>query len=243
MLTHKEYLALVKRVNEYRNEINLFNIEEISEEALDNLKHQITEFENANPELLDPNSPNMKVAGGVAEGFQKFTHSRRMLSLNDIFSFEELQDWQERWQDYAQRNGVSYNKAEEYICEPKVDGLAISLHYEKGLLITAVTRGDGFVGENVTENIKQIANIPKVIDDQRKIEVRGEIFMTKSDFEKLNHDILHGKKIGKMGKTSEEGLFANHRNVASGTVRQLDSRIVATRNLSFIAYGIWVEGI
>lgn len=268
MLSYDEYLQMVQEVNRLRNEVHLFNVEEISEAALDDLKHKITEFELANPDQISPNSPNYVVSGGVAKGFLKYTHNRRMLSLNDIFSYQELEDWEERWEKLITPEKLAHNpekidifgeadylpddqktepiitdsgQTAKYICEPKIDGLAISLHYEDGVLKVAATRGDGFVGENVTENIKQVRNIPKQISDSRKLEVRGEIFMTKKDFEELNNDILAGRKVGKMGKTGSEGLFANPRNVASGTIRQLDSRIVAERNLSFVAYNIYIE--
>jgi DNA ligase (NAD+) len=107
--------------------------------------------------------------------------------------------------------------------------------------MTAATRGDGYVGELVTDNVKQIKNIPKKIDYMGKIEVRGEVFMTKKDFENLNADIKSGKKVGKMGQKGENATFANSRNAAAGTIRQLDSRIVSERNLSFVAYNLFVE--
>ncbi len=240
MLTHQEYKALIIEVNRMRNEVHLFNTEEISEAALDDLKHKITLFETQNPELIDVNSPNYTIAGGIAAGFQKQKHERRMLSLNDIFTIEELLDWEKRWQDYAEKNGIKYELQNDYICEPKIDGLALSLIYENGELLRAVTRGDGFEGEIVTDNVRQIKSIPKTITDKRRMEIRGEVFMTKSDFEDLNKQILDNKKVGKMGKTGVEGVFANPRNVSSGTIRQLDSRIVFERNLSFIAYNVFV---
>jgi DNA ligase (NAD+) len=240
-MDHQQYLELIAKVNDYRNQIHLFSDDSISEEVLDGLKHQITLYEAKNPNRIDPNSPNYTIAGGVSEGFQKVTHNRRMLSLNDIFDHEELTDWEQRWQDHASREGIKIDESQKYVCEPKIDGLAISLQYENGKLIKAVTRGDGFVGEDVTSNVMQISNIPKKIPDDRKLEVRGEIFITKSDFEKLNSEVLSGQKTGKLGKTGIEGQFANSRNVASGTLRQLDSRIVADRNLSFIAYNLYVE--
>ena len=163
-----------------------------------------------------------------------------MLSLNDIFTFEELIDWEKRWQDYAKKNGIKFELQNDYICEPKIDGLALSLIYENGELLRGVTRGDGFEGEIVTDNVRQIKSIPKTITDQRKMEIRGEVFMTKSDFEDLNNQIMDGSKVGKMGKTGIDGVFANPRNVSSGTIRQLDSRIVGERNLSFIAYNVFV---
>jgi DNA ligase (NAD+) len=240
--TQQEYLRLITKVNQLRNEIHLFNEENISEEALDNLKMQITNWENQNPDNIDPNSPNYTVAGGIAAGFVKVAHQKRMLSLNDIFAETELVEWQERWQKYAEQNSIKFDlgKNINYICEPKIDGLAVSLVYENGALKQAVTRGDGFVGEDVTANVKQIQSIPKSIPDTRKLEVRGEIFMTKSDFGELNQKIIDGILLGKMSKTGPEYVFANPRNVASGTIRQLDSSVVKDRKLSFIAYNVYV---
>jgi DNA ligase (NAD+) len=241
--TQQEYLALIAKVNQLRNEVHLFSEENISEEALDNLKMQITKWENENPDKIDPNSPNYTIAGGVAEGFVKVSHQKRMLSLNDIFTEIELMEWQERWQKYAEQNSIKFELGQKvnYICEPKIDGLAISLHYKGGLLVQAVTRGDGFVGEDVTNNIKQIYSIPKAIPDTRMLEVRGEIFMTKSDFTELNQKIIDGILLGKMSKTGPEYIFANPRNVASGTIRQLDSSVVKDRKLSFIAYNVYIN--
>jgi DNA ligase (NAD+) len=238
----QEYLSLIAKVNQLRNEVHLFNEENISQEALDNLKMQITNWERDHPEVVDPNSPNYTIAGGISQGFVKVKHQKRMLSLNDIFSLQELMEWQERWQKFAQQNSIKYDLKQNvnYICEPKIDGLAISLVYENGRLKQAVTRGDGFVGEDVTSNILQIQSIPKSIADLRNLEVRGEIFMTKSDFEELNQKIIEGILPGKMSKTGPDFVFANPRNVASGTIRQLDSSVVKDRKLSFIAYNVYL---
>ncbi len=242
-MTKEEYEKLVAEVNRLRNSLHLFNEELVSESALDDLKRKLTAFEQEHPDLISPNSPNYTIAGGVAEKFEKFAHKRRMLSLNDIFTLEELKAWENRWQDfYAKQYGINSTRLiTRYVIEPKVDGLAISLHYEGGVLQRALTRGDGWVGELVTENVKQVANVPKQIPDLRKIEVRGEIFITKANFIELNKQILEGKQVGRLGKSGPEGVFANPRNAASGTIRQLDSSIVAQRNLSFIAYGVWIE--
>lgn len=239
--TQQEYLSLITKVNQLRNEIHLFNEDSISEEVLDNLKMQVTNWETANPELIAPNSPNNTIAGGISPGFVKVQHTKRMLSLNDIFAEQELQLWQERWQKYADQNSIRFDLTQgtNYICEPKIDGLAISLIYENGNMQQAVTRGDGFVGEDVTSNVMQIQSIPKSIEDSRKLEIRGEIFMTKSDFEDLNQKIIVGIMPGKMSKTGPEFTFANPRNVASGTIRQLDSSVVKDRKLSFIAYNVY----
>ncbi len=248
--TQQEYLSLIQKVNQIRNEMHLFDEENISQEALDNLKMQITNWEQQHPDNIDLNSPNYTIAGGTAAGFTKVTHQQRMLSLNDIFSKIELQQWQERWQKYANQNSINITKnfnpielsstQNNYICEPKIDGLAISLIYNNGKLKQAVTRGDGYTGEDVTNNVKQIQSIPKTIIDNRKLEIRGEIFMTKSDFKELNQKITDGILPGKMSKTGAQYTFANPRNVASGTIRQLDSNIVKERKLSFIAYNVYI---
>ena len=165
-----------------------------------------------------------------------------MLSLNDIFDYQELLDWNERNSNYGIKNIEAQEAIDpnttEFICEPKIDGLAISLIYQEGLLIRGVTRGDGYEGEDVTANIIHIQSIPNSIPSKESIEIRGEIFMTQENFQKLNQGILEGKLIGKMGKAGRDGLFANSRNVASGTIRQLDTKIVGERNLSFIAYNV-----
>jgi DNA ligase (NAD+) len=266
MLNSQEYLELIKEVNRLRNEVHLFNSEEISEAALDDLKHKISEFESANPDQISLNSPNYNIAGGIGEGFVKFTHTRRMLSLTDVFDLGELEDWEQKWLNYLEKQDPeTHNKLPakdstatdhlpvsgdthtpsssqmEYICEPKLDGLAISLHYKHGELVAAATRGDGFVGELVTDNINQIRAIPKHIHDKRNLEIRGEIFLTKKDFQALNEAIYNGQKVGKLGKTGPEATFANPRNAASGTLRQLDSRVVAQRNLSFVAYNLFID--
>jgi len=130
MLTEKEYQVLIKEVNRLRDEINLFNNEEISESALDDLKRKITEFETLNPTIISPNSPNYNISGGVSKGFQKFRHTKRMLSLTDIFTFQELVDWQAKWENYLQKEAGEgeklkiYNKeiTPKYFVEPKMDG-------------------------------------------------------------------------------------------------------------------------
>jgi DNA ligase (NAD+) len=247
-MNHPEYLKLIAEVNRLRNEVHLFNVEEISESALDDLKHKISLYEVNNPDKISANSPNYIISGGVAKNFVKFKHTRRMLSLNDIFSFEELIDWDKRWKDYfkkevensEEQKNFNSESNQVYVCEPKLDGLAISLHFDEGKLVSAATRGDGFVGELVTENIRQIKYIPKEIEFKGKLEVRGEVFLSKQDFEELNKKITQGELIGKMGSTGPDAVFANPRNAASGTIRQLNSAIVAERNLSFVSYNAYL---
>ncbi len=242
MLTDQEYLELIPIVNQYRTQVHIENTEVISESALDNLKHKITQYEALNSTKISINSPNYTIAGGVSKGFNKFKHKNRMLSLNDIFDFDELIDWNDRNSNYSSKNTENQeiidSNTTEFICEPKIDGLAISLIYQEGLLIRGVTRGDGYEGEDVTANIMHIQSVPNSIPSKESIEIRGEIFMTQENFQILNQGILEGKLIGKMGKTGSEGQFANSRNVASGTIRQLDPKILAERNLSFIAYNV-----
>ena len=242
-MTNKEYLELIQEVNRLRAQIHIFNDESISEQALDDLKHKITIYETNHPKSISPDSPNYTIAGGVLEKFEKVSHQRRMLSLSDIFDKQELEDWQQRYLDLATKEEITIqNKSNNaYVLEPKIDGLAISLRYINGVLFQAATRGDSWVGEDVTANVRMIRAIPNQIEYSGELEVRGEVFITKSDFEKLNRAISSGKKPGRMSKTGPEYVFANARNAAAGTLRQLDSSVVAGRNLSFIAYGAYKE--
>ena len=239
MLTSTQYNNLVNKVNQYRNDIALFNNDTISESELDLLKHEITIYENSNPTKISLSSPNYNVAGGVLVGFKKITHITRMLSLTDIFSYQELIDWEKRYERYALDNGISLESGGvefKYTAEPKIDGLALSLVYNEGKLMYGVTRGDGYEGEDVTHNVMVINSIPKTIEDNRRLEVRGEVFISKSDFEQLNIDITKGIKTGRGGAVGASATFANPRNAAAGSLRQLDSNIAKSRNLSFIAY-------
>ena len=248
-LSQEEYILLVKQVNKLRQEVHLFNVEEISEAALDGLKHKISLFEKEYPDLISKESPNYTVAGGVLEGFEKYSHRKRMLSLTDVFDFEELKDWEKKWQNWADKEGIVYQNSSDifgeyqesaykYVCEPKLDGLAISLIYKNGKLSNVVTRGDGFVGEDVTANARYITGIPRAIEDKNDLEIRGEVFMSKRDFKELNEDIKQAKKIGTASKTGPEHTFKNPRNAASGTLRQLDSEVISQRKLSFVAYSL-----
>lgn len=235
-MNNNEYLKMVEEVNRLRNEVHLFMNEEISENALDDLKHKITQYELANPDKIVKSSPNYTVAGGVRDGFTKVKHRKRMLSLTDIFDLEELTNWEKRYIKYAESVNIKLEPNPQYYVEPKIDGLALSLIYKNGELFQAATRGDGTEGEDVMNNVLQIVSIPKSIPEKRNCEVRGEVFLTKSDFKDLNLAIIKGEKTGKTGGKGEDFTFANPRNAASGTLRQLDSNIVKERNLSFIAY-------
>lgn len=201
--------------------------QEISDAALDSLKHELHALEQEHPKYITPDSPTQRIGGEPLEKFEKAPHVRRMMSLNDIFSFGELSEWEARIVKLL-------GKTPEYYAELKVDGLAMSLTYENGKLVRAATRGDGQTGENVTANVKTIDAIPLVLESYfqkyprapKTIEVRGEVYMSKKQFEFLNRE---QKKKG-------EAPFANPRNAAAGTVRQLDPRVTASRKLSFLAY-------
>ncbi|MFH1781325.1 MAG: NAD-dependent DNA ligase LigA [Patescibacteria group bacterium] len=217
------------RINKLKSEIEhhryLYHVldkQEISDAALDSLKHELTELESQFPDLLSPDSPSQRVSGVALSKFKKIPHQVRMLSLNDSFSLEEMQEWENRIKKLVPGEKL------EYYAELKIDGLAMSLIYLDGILQTAATRGNGRVGEDVTENIKTIESIPLKLrgDYKSGVEVRGEVYMDKKTFEKINRE---QKKKG-------EPEYANPRNTAAGSIRQLDSRIAASRNLDFLAY-------
>jgi DNA ligase (NAD+) len=196
----------------------------VSDEVYDSLVRDLKKIEKENPDLADPNFIVYRVGGKPLPFFEKKEHSTRMLSLNDSFSIEEIHDWKKRIQKLVP------NEEFEYFCELKMDGLACSIIYENGKLKTAVTRGDGSIGEDITQNVKTIFSIPLVLESINKgiVEVRGEIVMAKSTLLRLN------KKYEKEGRP----LLANTRNAAAGSVRQLDPRLTKERSLDFFAWDI-----
>ncbi|MBD3208172.1 MAG: NAD-dependent DNA ligase LigA [Candidatus Nealsonbacteria bacterium] len=215
--------------------------QEISEDALDSLKHELFLLEQEFPELITPDSPTQRVAGEPLDGFQKVDHRIPMLSIEDIFSEQELEEWEEYLKRLAPEESFSY------FAEPKIDGFAVSLTYQGGLLEMAATRGNGKVGEDVTQNIKTIESIPlklrilsskdlagdlvshiKEVIGKEQIEVRGEVYMEKKDFDRLNAEL----------ESKGEKTFANPRNLAAGSIRQLDPALAASRPLNFFAYDI-----
>lgn len=193
----------------------------------DKLLRELEELEAAYPELLDPNSPTRRVGGEAISQFQKVVHPVPLMSLQDVFSMEELKDFLEKTMDAV--------PAAEFSVEPKIDGLSVALEYENGRFIRGATRGDGTVGEDVTENLKTIRSIPMEIPDAPpRLIVRGEVFMPKKSFEKLN------QRQEEAGKP----LFANPRNAAAGSLRQLDPKIAAQRGLDIFIFNIQLaEGI
>jgi DNA ligase (NAD+) len=216
-------------INDYRYHYHVLDESIMSEAAADSLKHELSELEEQFPELITPDSPTQRVAGAPLPGFTQVEHSSRMLSLNDVFNEEEINAWQERVKKLLPANAKI-----EYFADIKMDGLACALVYENGVLVRGITRGDGFVGEDVTANVRTIESVPLRLRRDPKYEkfikgrteIRGEIVMYKADFAKLN------EIRAKAGKP----LFANPRNTAAGTIRQLDPKLVMGRPLHFRAY-------
>ena len=217
---------LKELINDYRYHYHVLDESIMSEAAADSLKHELSQLEEQYPEFITPDSPTQLVAGKPLDKFQKVTHASRMISLADVFSESEIRDWVARNYKLVDR-GTEFT----FFTDIKMDGLAMSLHYENGIFQQAVTRGDGLVGEDVTMNVKTIQNIPLKLNldnPPEHLEVRGEVIIFKQDFEKLN------QMQAKLG----EKPFANPRNLAAGTIRQLDPRIAASRPLRFMAYDL-----
>lgn len=215
----------VKRIEELRKLLEQYAIEyyvkdapSVSDQEYDRLMQELIALENKHPEMKDPNSPSQRIIGAVLEGFEKVSHASQMLSLGNVFNREEIQDFVLRIQESVSNP--------EFVVECKYDGLAMALLYENGRFVRAVTRGDGFVGEDVSNNIRTIGSIPMYIDQIDPVEVRGEVYMPKKSFEELN------QKQAEQGKP----LFANPRNAAAGSIRQLDSSICAQRKLDAYWY-------
>ncbi len=222
----KRILKLRELINDYRYHYHVLDESIMSEAAADSLKHELAELEMEYPELITPDSPTQRVAGRALDKFEKVTHEKRMISLADVFSRDEVMEWINR-----NRKLVPGGEIKEFFTDIKMDGLACSLKYRDGVFCQAVTRGDGLVGEDVTQNVRTIENIPLNLRSNSsvsEVEVRGEIIIFKEDFEKLQ------EKQRKAG----EAEFANPRNLAAGSIRQLDPKIAASRPLRFIAYDL-----
>ena len=218
----EEISKLVSLLNKYSYDYYVEDNPQISDTEYDTLYKQLEKLEEKYPEFILENSPTQRVGDKILDEFEKITHKVPMLSLSNTFSTEDLRDFDARVSKLVPGQNV------EYICELKIDGLAISIKYENGKLVSAATRGDGSVGEDVTENIKTIFSIPKVLKDNRTFEVRGEVYLPRKSFELLNAE----------RESNNEVLFANPRNAAAGSLRQLDSKITAKRRLSAFIYSI-----
>ena len=214
-------------IDKYRYEYHVLNKLEISEEVLDSLKKELVDIETQFPDLVTPDSPTQRVAGSPLSAFKKITHKVAQWSFNDAFSPEDMRDFDARVRRFI-KSETGEDENPSYVCELKIDGLKVVLEYQKGILISAATRGDGKVGEDVTENVRTIESVPLRLNKPVDIIVEGEAYMPKSQFERINRE---QKKNG-------EELYMNPRNITAGTIRQLDSRIVASRKLSTFIYDI-----
>ena len=217
-MIEKRIDELIKILNKASYEYYNLDSPTITDQEYDDYMDELIKLETNNPHLVRPDSPTLKVGSTVISEFKKVRHSTPMLSLGDVFNYEEVIEFDEK----IKKTIPNPN----YVCELKIDGLSVSLIYEKGKLIRAVTRGDGTTGEDITHNVRTIKNVPLSIPEDIDIEVRGEVYMPKKSFEALNEE---KEKLG-------EKIFANPRNAAAGSVRQLDSSIAAKRNLATFIY-------
>ncbi|MGN7197107.1 NAD-dependent DNA ligase LigA [Bacillus mycoides] len=218
-----------KRIEELRDLLNTFNYQyhvldnpSVSDAEYDRDMQELIKLEAENPEFMSEDSPSIRVGGTVLDIFEKVTHKSPMLSLGNAFNEGDLRDFDRRVHQGIDDANV------RYICELKIDGLAVSLHYEKGRFIQGATRGDGITGEDITQNLKTIKAIPLRLNEEVTLEARGEAYMPKRSFVKLNEE----------KEQNGEDVFANPRNAAAGSIRQLDPKIAAKRNLSMFVYGL-----
>ena len=215
---NKRMNELVALLNRYASEYYTSDNPSVSDSEYDRLYRELVELETAYPDQVLADSPTHRVGGKVLDGFEKYSHQYPLYSLQDAFSREELEAF-----DARVRKEVAHPT---YICELKIDGLSISLTYEKGILVAGATRGDGSIGENITENLKRVKDIPLTLPEELDITVRGECYMPRSSFDQVNQ----------ARQENGEPEFANPRNAAAGTLRQLDTAVVAKRNLATFLY-------
>ncbi len=232
----EDILKAKQRIEELRKIINYHNYRyyvldspEISDAEYDELMRELKQLESEHPELITPDSPTQRIGAPPVEEFGVVEHPEPLLSLANAFSYEELAAWHKR------ASNLLAGRSFDLVCEPKIDGLAVALTYVDGLLVTGATRGDGYRGENITQNLRTVRSIPLSVPEGAppRFEVRGEVYLPKAGFKKLNEE------------RAKEGLplFANPRNAAAGSVRQLDSNVTARRPLDIFIYGLgWAEG-
>jgi len=227
----KRIIKLCKELNYHSHLYYVLDKPKISDAAWDSLKNELRKLERQYPSLITPDSPTQRVGGKPLKKFTKVGHFKPILSIDDVFSFSELEDWENYMQGYLRKKTGDHKKFFQkfsYYCERKIDGVDIVLTYKKGILVQGATRGNGLVGEDVTINIKTIGSVPLKLKKPIDIVVRGEIFMSQKSFEKLN------KK-----RTKEKlPLFANPRNLVAGSIRQLDSNVTANRRLDCYVFEI-----
>lgn len=233
---------LRRQLNQYAYEYYALDSPSVSDAIYDSLYGELKQLETKYPELITPDSPTRRIVAGSTTKFQKYHHKRRMISIMDTFSDQEAYDWVSKVRRYAEKNLSIATLTEldevNYWLDAKMDGLACSLHYRDGLLALAVTRGDGMVGEVVTDNVRVVPTVPLRLHDdpvftRGETEVRGELIMLRADFDQINRQLIErGDKP-----------FANPRNLAAGTIRQLDPQVVASRPLEFHAYDLLRDGV
>lgn len=223
----KRLAKLRETIDHHRYLYHVLDRPEISDAALDSLKRELVAIETEFPDLITPDSPSQRVSGEPLPFFEKVPHKVAQWSFNDIFNEKELFEFDARVKRFLEKS-FGHKPDVQYTCELKIDGLKVVLEYEKGLLATAATRGDGKIGENVTENIKTIESVPLRLKSDEDLIVEGEVYLSKKEFSKINQKLI---------KSGEEP-YANPRNLAAGTIRQLDSKIVAERNLSTFIYDL-----
>lgn len=220
------YNKLKNAINRYRTLYHVYDREEISQAALDSLKHELTEIEEKYPALIAPDSPSQRVAGSALPGFKKVRHKVAQWSFNDAFTEEEAREFDARVKRFLEPEFGDVKPT--YVCELKIDGLKIVLDYEKGILKTAATRGDGVVGEDVTHNVRTIESVPLSLTRPIDIVVEGEVWMSAKELERIN----------KARAKKDEPPFANPRNAAAGSIRQLDPKVAASRMLDVFIYDV-----
>ncbi len=217
---------LVELLNKYSRLYYTEDFSAVSDFEYDTLYSELKELELNNPQFIRKDSPTQRVGDEIAQSFEEHVHKNRLYSLDNTYSYDELSAWYKKICNEFQKDDI------ELVAELKIDGLAISLIYEKGDLTVGATRGNGSVGENITSNIRAINSIPLILNENTSVDVRGEIYMPYTSFEKLNSNAIE----------KNQKVFANPRNAAAGTLRQLDSKVVASRGLSMFAYGSIFEG-
>ncbi len=227
----KRIQKLREAIDDYRYAYHVLDEAKISDAALDSLKHELFKIEQRFPDFITQDSPTQRIGGKPLDKFEKVRHASRMLSMEDVFMREEFEAW------YARVVSLSGRERLDLFCMPKLDGLAVSLIYQNGQLTTAATRGDGAVGEDVTQNVRTVDAIPLKLRTSsdysipKRVEVRGEIYFPVKAFEAMNAQL---KKEGKE-------VFANPRNTAAGSIRQLDPSVMASRGLSFVAWDLFAD--
>ena len=221
----ESYKQAVKQLNGWATAYYTLDAPTVTDDEYDRLYREVRKFEEQNPDKLDPASPTQRVGGAVLEEFEKARHLEQMYSLEDIFDYGELTEWVERI--HKTQTDVSF------VCEPKFDGASLNLLYENGMLAKAITRGDGVEGEMVLNNVKTIKSVPLALKAKELFEIRGEVVIFKEAFERINEE------RGAEGQP----VFANPRNAAAGSLRQLDPSVTAKRGLVFYPYGLGKNSI